>query len=308
MKKTSRYSYLIACVILAYPLLFLATASDHQEWDSYDIRLSASEKLEDIFHSGLRPYRFPSLENSELEVKHLRARIITPDGEVLPTFDAEWLQINVHPQGLVSVLEFGNSEQPLSESRVEMLKWIPLGKEPRRTESELDQFLELVRKNPRGYDYGQTGVTHKFAIQWHDPANIFYGVWFHNCHNPKTPLAIYFAVSFPLKPRDANSFYDIPIPPPLGFEDVDMKAPRHFGPDSPPPAPEVERVMRAGKMPDYSHVEKYPRPAQPAQSAQSPDPNGWNACFWLITVTLALIACFGLSWRRHRKKLPREKN
>jgi hypothetical protein len=247
---------MFAGLMLKHPAHGATRTGKHDSWPVYEIHPIAGIKLKDIFDAGLRPYRFPSFEKTLLECKHFRARIVQFDGISLPEFPTELARIDIEAQSLIADIEFRNVPMTLSESKQEMLKWIRFGTRPVRTDVDLESFLAAVKLDYRGYNYGPNAIDHNFSINWEDKNGVVYGVWFQQARHPVTPLAIHMSISFPLTPLQAGTSYDIPIPPPPGYEHVDMTAPRDFGPDSLPEDPEIERVRKAGVMPDYSMLPK----------------------------------------------------
>lgn len=297
---------------------------NHDAWPVYEIRPRADANLKDIFDAGLRPYRFPSLEKTLLECKHFRARIVQPGGTSLPEFPAELARIDVEAQGFIAEIEFANVPMTLSESKQEMLKWIRFGTRPARTGADLESFLAAVKLDYRGYNFGPSAVDHDFSINWEDENRVVYGVWFQQARHPVTPLAVRMKIGFPLTPIQAGTSYDIPIPPPPGYENVDMTAPRDFGPDSPPEDPEVERVRKAGVMPDYSmlpkekirsgilppgHTTMPPLPPQrttpepPVTIPKPPPPPASSAAWmwWFGGLVLAVLAFIVSALRKRRR-------
>lgn len=223
---------------------------DRSSWPTVEIRLSQDSTLKDLFESGLKPYRFPSLESSMLEVKNIKAVIVQPNGFKLPAYEAETITIRPMVGGKLFDMEFQNPRRTLEDSRAEMMRWIHLGNLPKRTEKDLDEFLAAVKEDPIMYNRLGGGFTHNFRIVWRDEYNVIYNVWFHQIANDEKPLAVFMKIGFPVPPRERIS-YSIPIPPPLGYEHVDMTAPEDFGPDS-EPIPSME----GWKMPDYSNMPK----------------------------------------------------
>ena len=226
------------------------------QWPEQKVRLSPEGSLRELFAAGLRPYRFPRMENSQLEFKHSRVTFIQSDGIELPTFDTEWADVSVLDGGFISSIVLKQRPETLPTCRAEMLKWLPFGSNPKRTITELDEFLKAVAKDYRGYNYGPNAVDHDFRLIWMDSNGLRFTVWLQQARLPKTPLLVQMQVGWKRPEIQERHLYTVPIPPPAGYDDVDMTAPKDFGPDNPPPDPEVERVMKAGVMPDYSTLPK----------------------------------------------------
>jgi hypothetical protein len=223
--------------------------TDKSDWLRMEIRLSPEGTLKDLFDSGLRPFRHPSLESNILEAKHIKAIVVQPDGFKLPEYEAETIDISVYGDGTVCQIEFGKASSTFEECRSEMMRWIHLGQRPKRTEKELDEYLAAAKADPMNFSDLGKGFTHDFSISWRDEHQIAYTIWFLNCANAEKPFAVSMTIGFPIRPRP--SFYSSPIPPPPGYEHVDMTAPKDFGPDS-EPIPSME----GWKMPDYSNYPK----------------------------------------------------
>jgi len=229
---------------------------DSSQWPENNIKLSPSGSLSELFAAGLRPYRFPRMENSQLEFKHSRIKFIQADSVALPSFATEWADVTVLDGGLLSSIVLKQFPMTLPACRAEMLRWIPFGTRPVRTSNDLDEFLKAVAKDYRGYNYGPQAIDHDFRLVWKDSKGLSYAVWLQQARLPETPLLVQMQVGWERPEIQERSLYNIPIPPPPGYENVDMTAPKDFGPDSPPEDPEVERVRKAGVMPDYSMLPK----------------------------------------------------
>jgi len=255
----NKLPFLVILIFFLCGLVSQTSRADEPErssWPVREIRLSPQGTLKDLFDSGLSPFRFPRLETGLLESKHIRAIIVQPDGTKLPEYEAETIDIRVVSNGLLADIELQNQTRTLEDARREMLRWMHLGNMPKRTEAELDFFLKAVSNDYMNYDDLGKGTTHDFSIHWIDESKIRYVVWFQKGRNPSKPLCVSMKIGFPRTPREASSHYSEPVPPPPGYEDTDMTAPKDFGPDSPPRDPEVDRVIKEGVMPDYSNLPK----------------------------------------------------
>jgi hypothetical protein len=291
-------------ILIVFPIFFSVSLMvkgrdfppNKSDWPLVEIRLSPKGTLKDIFDSGLRPYRFPSLESSMLEVKHVKAVVVQPNGFKLPVYEAQTITMHPVTGGMLLDMEFQNPRRNLEDSRVEMMRWIHLGNLPKRTEVELDEFLAAVKEDPIMYNRLGGGFTHNFAIRWQDENKIDYNVWFHQIANVEKPLAVFMKIGFPLTPRESDS-YSIPIPPPPGYEHVDMTAPKHFGPDPMPRNPNQEE---ATIMPDpfppyardvrpppssYNSVRR-PAPDEPEKANQRP------VMLWWLVGAVAFVGIF----------------
>lgn len=319
MSKSIIIPILTALIIGIHAVSGATRTGNKSEWPVVQLRPTPNANLSLLFDSGIRPYRFPRMENYALEAKHIRVVLIQSSEVHLPEFGAEMLDIDVKANSLLSSIVLKNSPTTLPESRKEMLPWVKHGTDPERTEIDLDSFLNAVEKDYRGYNYGPNAIDHNFSIAWKDENAVKYVVWFQQARHPVTPLALHMGITFPLTPIQASTSYNIPIPPPPGYENVDMTAPKDFGPDNPPDDPEIERVRKAGVMPDYSMLPKEkiqagePPPSQttmaPLSPAQSPvlkpapeQPSTSSSAWlwWLGALALAVLSFFANVLRKRR--------
>ena len=240
---------------------------DSKEWPQVTLRFTEGGTLKDVFDAGLRPYRFPTLERSLLEVKHARVTILQRDGQSLLEFPAELVQIHPLQGGLLSSVEMTRYKTTLDESRALILPYLPKGG---RNVQELEHFLAAVKADYLNYNGMGTGLDN-FAVRWNEEGGPRYVVAFRKAFDPVSPLILFLSIDWSQvrTPREMRSFYKEPIPPPSGFEDVSMQAPPKFGPDSqadilvsqgkaiagdrPPPLPNTlpssTRIPSAGSLP-----------------------------------------------------------
>lgn len=290
-------------------------SADKSHWPRIEIRLSPEGTLKDLFDSGLKPFRHPSLENSLLRVKHIKAIVVQPNGSKLPEYLAETIDISMRSDGTLGQMEFRKAPSTPEESRAEMMRWIHFGQRPKRTEKELDEYLAAAKADPMNFSGLGKGFTHDFNISWRDEHQIGYTFWFLDCANAEKPFAVSMTIGFPSRPRD--SYYSSPIPPPPGYEHVDMTAPKDFGPDS-EPIPSME----GWKMPDYSNYPKMdirskivppghttmPPLAEPRRSPTSVvlppviSKPSFSVWFWILGVLGILIAALVVNSVRKRRR------
>jgi len=286
---------------------------DPQQWPTITLRFSEAGTLKDLFDSGLRPYRFPRLEMSLLEAKHARVTILQRSGQTLPEFPAELITIDPLQGGLLAGLEMTRYKTTLEEARALMLPYLPKGG---RNAQDLDRYLAAVKADYLGYDGMGRGVE-DFRVRWSDLGGPRYVVGFRKAFDANRPLIFLMAVDWSQvrTPRQSRSFYKEPIPPPPGYENVSMQAPKKFGPDSQAdilvsqgkpiagdrPAPEPlpsETSTRATPIPAATPAHFSPTPAV----AKSPgalverEPLVW---LWVIGIA-ALLALVALVVKRRR--------
>ena len=203
---------------------------DPEQWPKITLRVSAEGTLKDVFDSGLRPYRFPSLEKLMLEAKHARVTVLQSNGEALPEFAAEQIRIDPLQGGLLSGIEMLQHKTTLERARELMLPYLP---KANRSVQELDVFLALVKADFLEYDRPGREAN-DFRVRWSDPGGPRYVVVFHKAFDPTRPLVPVLVIDWSQvrTPRERRSFYKEPVPPPPGYEGVSMQAPENFGPDS----------------------------------------------------------------------------
>jgi hypothetical protein len=225
-----RFSLYFAVFVTFIPSTGI-TQYNPQEWPRFTLSFSRQGTLKDVFDAGLRPYRFPSLEQSVLEAKHARITVVQQDGESLPEFDSALLEIDPLSNGLLYSIEMNTYKMSLDKARTLMLRWLYKGN---RTAQQLENFLNAVKANYLDYDDPFRGMSDKFVTQWKDSSEVRYAIWFSNAFDPAQPLIFNLKIDWSRirTPKESRSFYMQPIPPPPGYENVSMDAPKNFGPDS----------------------------------------------------------------------------
>jgi len=209
-----------------------------ENWPLVELNLSDKPTLKEIFDSGLRPYRFPAMESGLLEAKHFRVLLKIEGQRRLPVFPVEYCGLRVLKSGHISNLEFTSPQLDFSDSANLFTPWLQFSD---RTPKELDLFFETVKANP-AYWRSQTKnemVSGGCAVVWEAfggsrkeksvPAFISFLPTFSG--NKPLRLRLGFRLSNAM-PMSRREYYRVPIPPPPGYEHVDMTAPKNFGPDS----------------------------------------------------------------------------
>jgi hypothetical protein len=318
--KIMRSIYLLIIIAInvfaAEEIPFLQGEYDPAKWPATNLRLSQAGTLKDVFDSGLRPYRFPGLENSTLEVKHIRLVTRLASGKVLPEINAEWINIKMFDDGELAHMEGATPQLSLDQARIEMLKWLPYGNRPT---VDLDNFLKAVKTDPLDFDDPYRGLPDGCAVRWKEPGWQEQGggpqctIWFRKTFSGIEPLKLYFKFSWGSnRPSKMRTGYSIPIPPPPGYEHVSMKAPEKFGPDS---GADINRSkgISIGEYPEarraYEDAKKEaaterPEKRQPVTSSSSSDiitkkPTPFP--LWLIVSSVAILALSLVAWLKTRK-------
>jgi len=277
---------------------------DPKDWPQHVIRFPAEGTLKDIFDAGIRPYRFPSLEKSSLGFKHVRVSFEMKSGERLPEVPVEWGDISPLKDGLLDNIEMTSPNLSVQEAESAMMPFLKNGK---RTIEQLKVFLASAAADPRSYDDPYNGDSSQFSISWIDPNGPAYDVFFKSTFNGSEPVSIALKVSFfPIRtPLQKRSFYDIPIPPPPGYENVSMEAPKNFGPDS---AVEIARSkglpITGDRTPEEYEKQwreandktRAPKPKTPAVEPEPKSPDNSEIWIWL-TALIGFITAALLVWR-----------
>ena len=205
---------------------------DPKDWPKYVIKFSSDGTLKDVFDAGLRPYCFPSLETSALGFKHVHVSFELNSGEVTSQIPVEWGDISPLTDGLLSDIEITSPNLSIQEAESLMVPFLKNGTKPIE---KLRKFLELAKADPRNYDDPYQGDPSKFAISWSEINGPKYVVFFKPTFDPNKPVSIAMNARWTISHRTSlqlSSFYNIPIPPPPGYENISMDAPPNFGPDS----------------------------------------------------------------------------
>lgn len=319
IRSISFLSILSINVLAVEEIPFLQGEYDSAKWPEANLRLSQAGTLKDVFDSGLRPYRFPGLEDSMLEVKHIRLVIHLASGKILPEIPTEWLNIKMFDDGELANIEGATPQMSLEKSRVEMLKWLNFGE---RSQTDLEVFLKAVKDDHLDFDDPYRGRSDGFGIGWKEPGwskqggGAHCGVGFRKTFSQEEPLRLYFSLSWesnrPLK--DAKS-YSIPIPPPPGYEHVSMKAPEKFGPDSGVDinrskgisigeSSEAKRAYEEAKKEAAVERSEKRQPVTSSKSSETITEKSAPFPWWLIASSVAILALALTIWLHRRKSKP----
>jgi hypothetical protein len=274
---------------------------DPSDWPHHTVRFPNEGTLKDIFDAGIRPYRFPSLERTALGFKHVNVAFEMRTGEFSPKFPVEWADLDILKGGLISSIEMTSPNLSPQQAELAMIPYLKYGK---RTTEQLRAFLAAAANDPRGYDDPYKGDASKFAISWIDTNGPAYDVFFKSTFDNFKPVSIALKISFfPIRtPLQERSFYDVSIPPPTGYENVSMEAPRNFGPDS---AVEIARSKGIPITGDRTQEEyerqqreangkpRYPKLEVSSVEPKPKSPDNSEIWIWLIAligfITAALL-------------------
>ena len=304
MRSISFLTILSINVFAVEKIPFLQGEYDSAKWPEAHLKLSQAGTLKDVFDSGLRPYRFPGLENSTLEVKHIRLVTHLASGKVLPEINVEWINIKMFDDGELAHMEGATPQLSLDQARIEMLKWLPYGTRPT---VDLDNFLKAVKADPLDFDDPYRGLPDGCAVRWKEPGWQEQGggpqctIWFRKTFSGIEPLKLYFKLSWGSnRPSKMRAGYRIPIPPPSGYEHVSMKAPEKFGPDSGADinrskgisigeSPEARRAYEEAKKETATERSEKRQPVTSSKSSDiitgKPAPFPW----WLVATPIAVL-------------------
>lgn len=303
--RTLFISLFFGCVLsAAEEIPSVSREYDPAKWPETSLNLDQAGTFKNIFDSGLRPYRYPRLESSFLEVKHFRLRTTLASGKKLPVLSVEKMEISPFDDGEISAIEGFTPKLSLPDAKAEMLKWLPFGE---RTEQDLNSFLGAVEADYMDFDDPYRGRADGCATGWKEPGwkekdgGPQCTVWFRKTASHDNPLRLHFKMSWSLnRPSKDRKAYRIPIPPPPGYEHVSMTAPANFGPDS-----AAEILQARGAIDSSPSVEQDQVPAggdeSTRQNQQSENQTGTNTpgqrrekqiktWGWLVLVLLVSVA------------------
>ena len=284
---------------------------DPKDWPKHIIKFPAEGTLKDIFDAGIRPYRFPSLERTSLGFKHVHVFFEMKTGERLPDIAVEWADLDILKDGLIDSIEMTSPNLTVQEAEVAMISFLKKGN---RTIEQLRIFLLAAAKDPREYDDPYNGDPSGFAISWTNSNGPAYDVFFKSTFDSFKPVSIALKISFfPIRiPLQQRSFYDIPIPPPPGYENVSMDAPHNFGPDS---AVEIARskglpITGDRTLEEYekqlreaNNKTRVPKSKSAAVEPKPESPESSQMWIWFIGI-FGFIGTAVLVWRRTLKPTP----
>jgi hypothetical protein len=300
--------FVVASLQAAVEVPYLADEYDPPKWPEARLKLSQAGTLKDVFDSGLRPYRYPSLETRLVAGKHVRLNLELASGKQLPELPVEKFQITPFADGEIAMFEGFTPKLTLADARREMAKWLRYGT---RTAADLDAYLKAVEADPFNFDDPYRGRPDGCGLGWKEPGWKQRGggpkcdLGFRKTASESHPLRLYFHLSWDLNRTMKDTvYYQTPIPPPAGYEHVSMDAPKNFGPDSMVDilraegvdigeAPRVQRGMdgatTAGRdIPEAASVSAKLAPAKPSG-------------IWYLLLAIALAVTGVAVWRRFRK-------
>jgi len=200
-----------------------------ERWDNYIVEFSDEGSLKDLFDSGLRPYRFPALEKTSVEVGRKRISFVIERGLNTPELPMEYLNAEVLSSGKLSYVRARSIKLELEEAKKLMNDFSHLVE---FSSKEMNEYLGEVEKEPLTSNI--SGSPKKFGFTIERVNGPRYRVYFVRTFDKSRPLAIRYYISWSSlrKPRERIQFYNVPIPPPEGYEDANMTAPDEFGPMS----------------------------------------------------------------------------
>lgn len=268
------------------------------DWPHHTIKFPSEGTLKDIFDAGIRPYRFPSLERTALGFKHVNVSFEMKTRELLPEVPVEWADLDILKEGLISSIEMTSPNLSPQQAELAMIPYLKYGK---RTNEQLKSFLSAAGDDPRGYDDPYKGDSSRFRIVWNDVSGPNYVAFFKSTFDDLKPVSIALKISFfPIRtPLQQRSFYDVPIPPPPGYEHVSMEAPRNFGPDS---AVEIARSKGIPITGDRTQEEyeqqqidakgerRYPKPNTPVAEPTPKSPKISEIWPWVVGIFGFIVA------------------
>ncbi len=303
---------------VANPVPRLNDEYDPAKWPKATLKLSQAATLKNVFDSGLRPYRFPGLENTTLEVKHLNLMVSLGSGNKLPLIQAEVMRIKPFRDGEIATIEGFTPKLTLDQARAEMLKWLPYA-ENDRTKNDIEIYLDAVRADYLDFDDPYRGISHGCSVYWKEPGWKTKGggpqvvAWFRKTTSVTHPLRIHFKATWSSNRPQKNrgTYRPDPIEPPPGYEDVDMTAPENIGPDS------MVGLLRSkgvdvgdgnGGIPQEEYFrslkgQQEAEPEEPETVVQTDEEERGNLrIFWLLGAVLALAFLIWQIMQKHDRR------
>lgn len=228
---TSRVIIVVVIGLVSSTATAAPYSDEVMEWPAIRLQLSDEILMDDLFKAGLQPFRRPYREHSTIHVKHVRLTVVDRDGTAFPEIAVDVMRVSVIKPNLISRAELWTPPLTISEARTEMQKWLPMMD---KSESDLESFLSAVEKDWLSYDTTVGSVeTLGFGGGWRDEDGFRRTITFMKSWQWQAPLRMQLILSADrMKSRRNNrSYYKIPIPPPSGFEHVNMTAPENWEAD-----------------------------------------------------------------------------
>lgn len=209
-------------------ILFAVNYDYPSLWEKRELPLIEKQDLKSILDAGIRPYRFPSMERTSMSFKHLNVSVILPDGRKTPYFPIDISNMSLCEPGFLETMKFRSRRMTTEEGKTEMLKWVHLSD---KTEQDVIDYCEQLEtfaksqnfKKPPGFSFGRLFKGDSYGVGCYvSPTGGYYDT-------------MRLSMGFSWKPFKTNIEYNSfegPIPPPEGYENISLEAPKKFGPDS----------------------------------------------------------------------------
>lgn len=191
--------------------------------------------LTNLLDAGIRPYRFPQMENQMLEAKHFSI-VFSHGRNQFPEFFVETAEFNIVVPWEVISLQLTSSSLSLLKAKKEMASW--LGRS-NYDEADLDLFLEAVEENPLSWrtQGRDLMVSRGFATNWRlmnkEGKKLVSSIRFQPTFDEKAPLRLRLKLSWALNFNVGTmDFHRKPIPAPPGYESLSLAVPSSWDPSA----------------------------------------------------------------------------
>lgn len=219
-------------IFLHAPVAKAQYSTEVMEWPAIRLQLSEEILVDDLFEAGLRPFHRPYRERTSIHVKHVRLTVVDRDGTEFPEIAVDVMRISVQEPHLIQRAEIWTPPLTINEARTEMQKWLPMMD---KGEGDLERFLAAVESDWLNFDTKVGTVeTLEFGDHWNNEDRFQTSISFLKSWQWQAPLRMNLILSASLMEsrRRNRSYYETPIPPPAGFEHVDMTAPENWDADN----------------------------------------------------------------------------
>ncbi len=289
-----------------------------RQWPQVRLQLSQEVTVRDLFTAGLKPYLRPNAESRNLYAKHALITVVDRNGKAFPPLPADILRTTVRKPWLIASMEIWTPPLTINEARAEMTKWLAM---TGRRHKELNDFLQAVEADWLHYDVvnGSADVV-RFVDGWTDTDGLDKTVVLMKSWQWQAPLRLCFKLDASgMKSRKPIELYDSPIPPPPGFEGVDMKPPKDWEADDkfipltteprpaqgtlPPKYQAINDKAQADAVAQKSSpaIQSPPKKAPATSTALTPSEAATSSTPWSLVVIL-IVAATGLLWLLVKKR------
>lgn len=198
-------------------------------WSHKTLYLDSGGDYVSLFNAELELYRFPSMEKTLLESKHIDLDLVLSGKATGSVFPTELLHAFVYEGGKLEHIELISRPLTVKEAR-ELIVSFRL---PKRLSIKEERAFFSSIENEK--NIGQTEIS-KLKLPFHSQGGgkeLRTSCWLEQRYASDTPIVARWNISWRrMRGYKEKAHYDVPIPTPQGFEHIDLSAPDTFGPDS----------------------------------------------------------------------------